>query len=167
MRPAIVRILTCTSVAAAVLLSACSGDKPAGGEKLKELTAGVSRDSLFALMGDGPMVASGSDSVRLTHGYRRSNYFLNGQNFEVIYARDLAGNVSEPVLQAVETPVVLDGAGKVLGWGWRYYVDDAMGKLGLPTPLFARDTMTASPKPDSVAKPTPSAAAALDSAIKK
>jgi hypothetical protein len=46
--------------------------------------------------------------------------------------------------------------GKLMGWGWQYYVDEAMGKMQLPTPLRAIDTMTtpvAPPAADSTRPP--------------
>jgi hypothetical protein len=77
------------------------------------------------------------------HGYRLSRYFTGGQFYTVLYVRDIPGNVKELVEQKRETPVVIDGGNKVVGWGWRFYVEEAIPKLGLPTPLV--DTTTVAP----------------------
>jgi hypothetical protein len=57
---------------------------------------------------------------------------IDGKAFEVLYYRELQGNVAEQVQQAKETPIVLQN-GKVLGWGWKYYLE-AMESLKLPNP---------------------------------
>lgn len=105
----------------------------------------------MTILGDGLLTATGSDTVRLVRGHRRMRYLIDGKTFEVIYARDEPGSVTEPVAQAIETPVVLSSDQKVLGWGWKFYVEEAMGIYKLPTPL--REVI--SPKVDSgaVARP--------------
>jgi len=129
-------------------LAAC-GEKAAGSAKLDALAEGISRDSTLVLLGTGVLSASGADTVRVVNGHRSMRYFVNGKNFEVLYARDEPGNVSEPVQQQVETPIVLLDA-KVLGWGWKYYVE-AMKEYGLPTPL--KEVLNqASTGPDTAAK---------------
>jgi hypothetical protein len=131
-------------VPAALLLSlavACSGGDQPGGEHLKNLKEGMTMDAALESMGKGPLTATYSDTVRVANGYRRMRYFINGADYQVVYARDLPGDVKEPLLQANETPIVFKD-GKLIGFGWRYYVDEAIGKLGLPTPLRAADTLT-------------------------
>jgi hypothetical protein len=147
MKSFVVRVVAVVAVAA---LAACGGDE-AGSARLKSLEAGMSKQDVLAAMGVGPLTAARSDTMRVVNGFRRSSYFLNGAMYEVIYSRDLPGDVSEPLLQANETPVVFK-EGKLVGWGWRFYVDEAMAKYGLPTPLRAIDTMTTppAPAPDSV-----------------
>lgn len=113
-------------------------------------------------MGKGPLTATFSDTMRVVNGYRRMSYFINGANYQVLYARELPGDVKEPLLQANETPLVFRND-TLQGFGWRYYVDEAIGKFALPTPLRAIDTMTTMPGADTanVAKPkTDSAPAA-------
>lgn len=99
-------------------------------------------------MGVGPLTASGADTARVIGGYRRMRYLIDAKLYEVVYVRDEPGSVSEPLLQAKEAPVVFFD-GKLMGSGWKYYVDDAMPKYRLPTPLRAIDTLTV-PKADSV-----------------
>lgn len=135
-----------------LLLAACGADE-AGSEKLEKLSVGISADSLFKILPPGPVSGEGADSSRVRNGYRISRYFLSGQTYQVVYVRDLPGNVKELVEQMRETPVVIDGSDKVIGWGWKFYVDEGIKKIGLPTPLI--DTTTATPeaaKPDSSAK---------------
>ncbi|MFN5202794.1 MAG: hypothetical protein ACK5HM_13420, partial [Gemmatimonas sp.] len=144
MKTSVVRLFAVLSF---TTLAACSGDA-AGGSRLNSLDEGMTVEQAVEAMGPGPLTATGSDTVRVVNGYRRMRYFLNGANFEVLYARDLEGNVSEPLLQANETPAVFKD-GKLMGWGWKYYVEEAMPKFMLPTPLRAVDTMSVYKKKDS------------------
>jgi hypothetical protein len=156
MRPSLVRTLLVATVLLAPL-AACFGADEAGEEKLELLTVGMTADSMFKVLPPGPISGEGADTARVRHGYRLSRYFTAGQMYTVLYVRDLPGNVQELVEQKRETPIVLDGSGKVAGWGWKYYVEEAMPKLGLPTPLI--DTTTVRP-----ATATAGAPAAGDSA---
>lgn len=110
-------------------------------------------------MGQGPLTATYSDTMRLVSGYRRMRYLLNGADFQVIYSREIVGDVKEPVLQAKETPLVFRND-TLLGWGWRYFVDEGMAKFQLPTPLRAIDTMTTPLIPDTTKKVDSAAAPA-------
>ena len=140
-------------------LGACSDSKEVGADLLEAVESGFPRDSLFQLMGKGPLTAHYADTLRVDHGFRLSKYFVNGDFFEVVYFREAPGDVAEPVKQAQETPVILRN-GKVLGWGWRFYVEEGIGKLGLPTPLKEAPPSLASPtsppqSPDSVSSQVP------------
>ena len=151
MRTYLVRAVAVLSLAS---LAACGSDE-AGSDKLDNLKLGMSRAEVLSAIGDGPMSASGSDSVRVVQGFRRMKYFIAGKSFEVIYLRDQPGDVREMVVQAVETPAVL-GDDKLLGWGWKYYVG-AMKEFGLPTPLMYVDSSKVA-KPamaDSASKSAP------------
>ena len=141
------RSLTFTSAALLSASVACGGDRP-GAEKLEKLKPGMTLDEVLQQMGPGPLTASGADTARVIGGYRRQRFLIGAQIYEVLYARDEVGNVIEPVLQAKEAPILFI-EGKMVGSGWRFYVDEAMGKYHLPTPLRARDTMTVK-TPDSV-----------------
>jgi hypothetical protein len=138
------------------LLAACGSDEVAA-DKLDDVIAGMPKDSVLARLGPGPLTAAGADTVRVERGFRQMRYFINGTQYQVLYARELAGDVSEPVRQETETPIVFDQDGRVLGWGWRYYVEEAIAKLALPTPLV--DTLPTAPVPpvppaaDSTARP--------------
>jgi hypothetical protein len=126
--------------------SACLSDtKEVGADKLDAVHEGMPKDSVMEIMGTGPLTASYADTLRVERGFRRSGYFIDGKNYEVLYYRELQGNVAEAVEQVKETPVVLVD-GKVLGWGWAFYVE-AMEKYKFPSPLAP---ITA---PDSSAKP--------------
>jgi hypothetical protein len=137
MKLSVVRLLAALSLTVA---AACGSDN-AGSSRLDALQEGMTIEQAVEAMGPGPLTAKGNDSIRVVSGYRRIRYFLSGANFEVVYARDLPGDVSEPLLQANETPAVFKD-GKLMGWGWRYYVEEAMPKFQLPTPLRAVDTMS-------------------------
>ena len=141
MRHSFVRSLLLSAVLLAPLAACGTGE--AGEEKLELLTVGMSADSLFKVLPPGPITGEGADTARVRHGYRLSRYFTGGQFYTVLYVRDIPGNVKELVEQKRETPVVIDGGNKVVGWGWRFYVEEASPKLGLPTPLV--DTTTVAP----------------------
>jgi hypothetical protein len=121
------------------LFAACS-DKEIGATRLKSVHAGMPKDSVMAIMGQGPMTAHYADTLRLEQGFRHSTFFIDGNRYEVLYYREATGDVTEPVEQEVETPVVLSN-GKALGWGWRFYVE-AMEKYKLPTPLTEKAAAT-------------------------
>ncbi|GAB1342321.1 hypothetical protein [Gemmatimonas sp.] len=135
MKTVFVRSTYIAFAAAAVLLAACgdSSSNDVGADKLGVLAEGSPRDSVLLVMGQGPLTAQYADSLRLEKGFRRENYVIDGQQYEVLYYRELQGNVAEQVQQAKETPVVLKD-GKVLGWGWKYFVETAMTDLKLPNP---------------------------------
>jgi hypothetical protein len=145
MRSSFVRVGSLTLL---ILLAAC-GEDEAGAAKLKRLDAGISRDSMLTLLGTGVLTASGSDTVRVDHGFRKSRYFIDGKFYEVYYVRDEPGDVEEPVRQKVETPIVIGPEGTVLGWGWKFYVEEGMNTLRLPTPLKEELPLSNALQPDS------------------
>lgn len=167
MHRSFVRLTTSAILAGVLALSAC-GDSSSdvGADKLDSIEAGATKAELLAAMGTGPLTAQFADTVQLENGFRRHVYLIDGRQFEVLYYRELTGNVAEPVDRAKETPIVLEG-GKVLGWGWRYYVKEAMEELKLPTPLEKQvDSSTPGVNP-AVVQPSPSAPApAPDSTAK-
>jgi len=142
----------CVVVLLALGLAACGSDE-AGAERLSELEVGISRDSMFTLIGTGVLSARGADTARVDRGFRRSRYVVAGKTYEVYFVRDEPGDVTEPVLQAKETPIVIGPDGTVLGWGWRFYVEEGMEKLSLPTPIKERviPSETSPPRSDSSA----------------
>jgi hypothetical protein len=129
-----VRTVFRSSIPLLALAAACSDYSEVGEDLLKPITAGVSRDSLLTVMGSGPLTGRYADTLSLDHGFRLSKYLVSGQYYEVLYYREATGDVAEPVRQHTETPIILKD-GKVLGWGWKFYVDEGMKKIGLPTPL--------------------------------
>ena len=122
-----------TFLGAFLLLAACGSDET-GADKLEDVHAGMPKDSLLMIMGKGPLTAQFADAARLDNGFRVMRYLIDAKMYEVLYYREKPGNVAEPVQQDSETPVVM-ADGKVLGWGWEFYVEEGMGKLKLPTPL--------------------------------
>jgi hypothetical protein len=133
MRTYIVRFTTLLPAVALTVLAAC-GTSEVGSDVLDDVEAGMTRASVLSVIGQGPVTATGNDTVRVVNGYRHMRYLRDGKMIEVIYYRTEPGDVKELVAQDVETPVVL-ADDKVLGWGWRFYVD-AMKTYGLPTPLY-------------------------------
>jgi hypothetical protein len=149
------RSSTMAMVLAAAAFAAC-GDDQVGSDVLGSVEAGLPKDSLLALMGTGPLSAQFADTMRLERGYRISKYLMDGKLYEVLYFREKPGNVRDPVEQALETPVLL-ADGKVLGWGWEYYVEEGMGKLKLPTPLREVEAPAAPAAPAAPGTPGASA----------
>jgi hypothetical protein len=138
MKSALVRL---SLIVSSVAFAACGGGDTPGSGKLEALKEGMTTAQALEAMGNGPLTATSSDTMRVVGGYRRMRYLLNGADFQVLFARDLPGDVKEPVLQAKESPIVFRND-TLLGWGWRFYVDEAMAKYALPTPLRAIDTLT-------------------------
>lgn len=155
MKSAFVRL---SLVVTAVAFAACGGGDEPGSAKLKSLKEGMSISEAISAMGEGPLTATYSDTMRLVGGYRRMRYLINGADFQVLYARDLPGDVKEPVLQARETPIVFRND-TLLGWGWRFFVDEGIMKYQIPTPLRATDTMTTPIVPDTANRANPKSAA--------
>ncbi len=132
------RNVVCAVILASLTVIAACGNGDVGKTKLGNLEVGMSKTDALGKMGTGPLTAVGADTARLNHGFRQMKYFTAGKTIEVIYYREEAGAVSESVEQHRETPVVF-GDDKVLGWGWKYYVE-AMKTYQLPTPLVEKDT---------------------------
>lgn len=134
MKTRFVRTAYIALTSAVTLIAACgdsnSGD--VGADKLAPLAEGTPKDSVLLVMGTGPLTAQYADTMRLQQGFRRETYLIDGKQYEVLYYRELQGNVAEQVQQAKETPIVLQN-GKVLGWGWKYYLE-SMESLKLPNP---------------------------------
>jgi hypothetical protein len=127
-----------------VWVSACNDRHDVGEKLLKPVHEGMPKDSLSLIMGKGPLTALYADTLRVENGFRRSVYFIDGAMFEVLYYREEAGDVSEPVLLDVETPIVVVD-NKVLGWGWDYYMEAAQ-QYKLPTPPPARPDSAGAPR---------------------
>ncbi len=163
MKAAFVRLSLVASITA---IAACGGSDEPGSARLSNLKEGMTLTQALDAMGKGPLTATFSDTMRVLNGYRRMRYLMNGADFNVVYSRDLPGDVKEPVLQAKETPIVFRND-TLLGWGWRYFVDEGMGKFQLPTPLRAIDTMTTPLVSDSAKKLDSVAAAAAKAAPAK
>ena len=129
----------------AVLATACLDSKEVGADLLADVHEGMPKDSVLTIVGKGPLTALYADTLRVENGFRHSSYLIDGKTYEVLYYREQPGNVAEPVEQARETPIVLAG-GKVLGWGWEFYLD-AMKQYKLPSPIEAKPATPAAPAP--------------------
>lgn len=154
-----VRSLLFASTSLLALAAACSDNSEVGEELLEPIAAGVSRDSLLKVMGSGPLTGRYADTLSLDHGFRLSQYLVNGQLYEVLYYREAAGDVSEPVRQEMETPIIVKD-GKVLGWGWKYYVEEGIKGFGLPTPIQEMTPAAGSPVMPAPADSPPTDSAA-------
>lgn len=148
----LVRAVRSFAALAIVTAAACGSDE-VGKSKLTDLEVGMTRSAAIAKMGTGPLTATGADTVRIDHGFRRMKYLIGGKIYEVLYYREAIGNVSEPVEQALETPVLL-ADDKVLGWGWEFYVG-AMKTYNLPTPLVEKLAPPAPAPAAGTAAPSP------------
>lgn len=98
------RSLLAVAVGSMVLLG-CAGDEDA---RLKELTAGISKDSALSVIG-----------VRT--GERPASYLVAGQMIEAIMIRrEGVEGPLDSLTQKQYTPVVIIG-GNLAGWGWKYW----------------------------------------------
>lgn len=117
-------------VTASLFLAAC--DRDLGASRLKKTHTGMPRDSVMAILGTGPISATGGDSARITQGHHRQIFFINGNNVEVVWYRETPGSVNDSLTKEITTPVVFTGD-TLAGWGWKYYADGG-AKLGLKDP---------------------------------
>lgn len=109
-------------IASAAALTAC------GDSRIKELSAGISRDSVLTILGDGSPVVDGDS---LPHVYDAGKYLVNSRTYEVFYytkTEEKAGADSVPPDKL--TPIVLQD-GTVSGWGWEHW-DSVAKTINLP-----------------------------------
>lgn len=122
-------------LASALLLTAC-GDKSFGAATLGKLSENITTDSLFRVIGTGPMVpATASDSIRIENGYRRAQYFMDGANYKVIWYREVPAPIDSAIIIEEVAPIVIRND-SVVGWGWKFF-DKASADIGLPNPKTA------------------------------
>jgi hypothetical protein len=114
------QVLQAGAVMLAALSVAACGERQAGAAKLKKLDSGISTDSMFTILGAGPVTAEGNDSVRVLNGYRYSRFLSDGRMFSVVYVRDEPGTVADSLYRDLETPIVLVDD-TVAVWGWKPY----------------------------------------------
>jgi len=98
-----------------------------GDSRIKELTAGMTRDSALKVINAG---AAGDSLARV---YKQEMYLVNGKHLNVLfYNKDGIKQASDSTLAAkAQTPIVtVDG--KVTGWGWTHY--DSVAKANSITP---------------------------------
>ena len=107
MTPSLVRRSTIV-LAGLVLLGACQ-DK-----RVKELNAGITRDSVLSVTAKGTVGADSMPSI-----YSQERYLINGKNLEVLYfdSKDRkAGGKDTVPLRKLTPLVILDN--KLVGKGW-------------------------------------------------
>ena len=96
----------------AVLLAGCK-DK-----RIKEVNAGITRDSLLTVIGKG---APGVDSI--PNVYRSDRYLIEGKNYEIFYfsgsGKHLFGPIKDTLPWKELTPIVMVDR-VVMGKDWPY-----------------------------------------------
>ena len=101
------------ALAAIVSVAAC------GDTRLKKLTTGIDKDSVAVVMSsDAP--------------YRAQDFLTDGKHWEVLlYARGDSAEADTIVWRKLSPVVMTDG--KVVGWGWGYWEEQA-SMLKIPVP---------------------------------
>ena len=106
------RSLVLLAMSGAALLAGCK-DK-----RIKEVDAGITRDSLLTVIGKG---ARGVDS--LPNVYRTDRYLIDGKNYEVFYfsgtSKHLLGPIKDTLPWKELTPIVMIDR-RVMGKDWAY-----------------------------------------------
>ncbi len=106
------RVLLLAAVAGTTLLAACT-DK-----RVKEVEAGITRDSLLTVIGKG---SRGSDSM--PNVYRTDRYLIDGKTYEIFYfsgtSQHLFGDVKDTLPWKELTPIVMVDR-VVMGKDWAY-----------------------------------------------
>jgi len=128
-------LLSKAALAASFLFFAACGDSTpeVGSTLLKSLDTGISADSVYRIIGTGPLQpVTASDSIRIVNGFRRSRYFLNGASYDVIWYREASARIDSAINVSEVSPILLKDD-SVQGWGWKYF-DKATTEVGLPNP---------------------------------
>ena len=115
------QVLAAGTIVLAIALAGC------GDSRIKQLTAGITRDSALKVINEG----AASDS--LARVYKQETYLVEGKQLNVLfYNKDGIKQASDSTLAAkAQTPIVtVDG--KVTGWGWTHY--DSVAKANSITP---------------------------------
>ena len=106
------RALTLVVLSGAALLAGCK-DK-----RIKEVNAGITRDSLLTVIGKG---SRGADSM--PNVYRSDRYLIDGRNYEIFYfsgsSKHLYGPVKDTIPWKELTPIVMVDR-TVVGKDWDY-----------------------------------------------
>jgi hypothetical protein len=123
------RVLFLAAVAGSTILGACGQDK-----RVKEVDAGITRDSLLTVIGKG---SRGSDSM--PNVYRTDRYLIDGKTYEIFYfsgtSRHLFGDVKDTLPWKELTPIVMVDR-VVMGKDWAYL--DSLS-LAHKIPVHKRD----------------------------
>lgn len=131
----IVRRFAPAAGALLIFAAACGGTTDlVGKEKLDAVKDGAPIADVVAVIGEGPLKPNQpADSLRLFHGYRTQAFLAAGERYQVIWYREKAGNLEQPITREVETPIMLH-ADTVMGHGWQFF-DEKTELLGIPNPL--------------------------------
>lgn len=120
MQPRSTRATIVIALSSVVFATAC------GDSRLENLSTGISRDSVLAIINEG---ASGDSLARV---YRQESYLLANKEGNAHLANILFYNKSgvkeaddSTLAREATTPIVLLN-GNVAGWGWTYY--DSLAK---------------------------------------
>jgi hypothetical protein len=106
------RTLLAAAVGSLAILG-CSKDDP----RLKDLSAGMTKDSALAVLGGGT-------------GERPESYLVKGQMIEALMVRrEGAEGPLDSLPKTDYNPVVMID-GKLAGWGWQYY-DSVSKEIGV------------------------------------
>jgi hypothetical protein len=127
-------------------LLACGPKDVVGVQRLKAIHEGMPLDSVTQIIGDGPLAPNQpDDSLRLYHGFRTQIFFVNGQNYRIVWYREEPGTVEQEITRERETPILFDGSNAVIASGWGDF-DDKAAEINLPNPYRARERL------DSISK---------------
>lgn len=135
MHAAFVRIAsrhTTTLLALTTLTAVAACNSDLGASRLKNTHQGMRRDSVIEILGQGPLTATGMDTVRLVNGHRSQAFFINGRPINVVWYREQPGTLRDSIVPSTDTPVVFTDD-TLAGWGWKYFLADG-AKLGLIDP---------------------------------
>ncbi|HYD53881.1 MAG TPA: hypothetical protein VEA99_14690 [Gemmatimonadaceae bacterium] len=106
-----------TAVAAVTALAACED------ARVKAVDTGMTRDQAISMLGKD---AEGAGPDSMPNVYKRSNYLVNGQEYEVLYfTKHNEKQTRDTVPWEDLTPVVLQN-NRVIGKGWAFW--DSAGK---------------------------------------
>ncbi|MBL0937323.1 MAG: hypothetical protein IBJ03_00400 [Gemmatimonadaceae bacterium] len=138
MSTAFVRIAAVAALGSVMV--ACGPSDLVGDKKLGPIEGGMPIARVAEIIGNGPLTPlQPTDSIRLYHGFRTQIFLANGSQYRVIWYREAAGSIEDPITREQETPILLH-ADTVVGKGWSFY-DDKAGELGIPNPYRDKERL--------------------------
>ncbi len=121
--------------AIAFALAACGSDD-VGNAKISQIDNGMTKDSVFAILGEGPLVAVDAfEQPQVERGFRRQQYLMNGETYSVVWYREQPGSLNDAIVDTISTPILLQGD-TVIAAGWKAFNKKSL-ELNIPNP--ARD----------------------------
>lgn len=104
-----------TLTAALLVSAACTPSDAETDPRLKQLTVGITRDSMLRIIGDGS-----TDS--LANVYRREAYLFNGVPLEIYFYHPggLKEGQGPAAAESTLRPIIVHGI-QVTGWGWAVF----------------------------------------------